>query len=131
MITKCKAKKWENNLKQELQFIVYLRSMQPHARFRDKLYDFTRHVKNVIFASHQEKAVTAQERFKRDSLDLLIRQLYQCSSTKSRGISLMILITSSLPLLPSPRLQSTNKINLRDERKSAYTFCNTKTKTVF
>ena len=28
--------------------------MQPHARFRDKLYDFTGHVKNVIFASHQE-----------------------------------------------------------------------------
>ena len=35
MITKCKAKNWENNLKQELQFIVYKRSMQPHARFRD------------------------------------------------------------------------------------------------
>ena len=35
--------------------------MQPHARFRDKLYDFTRHVKNVMFASHQE-TVTAQVR---------------------------------------------------------------------
>ena len=34
--------------------------MQPHARFRDKLYDFTRDVKTVIFTSHQE-TVTAQE----------------------------------------------------------------------
>ena len=126
MITKCKAKKWENNLKQELQFVVYLRSMQPHARFRDKLYDFTRHVKNVIFASHQEKAVTAQERFSRSldqtALSVFVHQEQGYFTYDSHH---------SLPLLPSPRLQSTNKINLRDERKSAYTLCNTKTKTVF
>ena len=41
--------KMGEELKQEL---AYQRSMQPHASFRDKFYDFT--PKNVIFALHRE-----------------------------------------------------------------------------
>ena len=85
--------------------------MQPHARFRDKLYDFTLHVKYVIFASHQETVTAQAEGILPTWSDSFISVR---PPIESGGISLVILITSSSPLLPSPRLPSANKINPRD-----------------